>query len=84
MTLSVKNVFRGLLFHGTIFHGPRKNGTSGGFAHEKKPALLSTESYCTAKTVLFVDDELQSCRCDVLSLRPWAIRSSPLFAEKMR
>jgi CheY-like chemotaxis protein len=57
MTLSVKNVFHGLLFNGSIFHGPRKNGTSGGFAHEGKPALLSTESCCTAKTVLFVDDE---------------------------
>jgi CheY-like chemotaxis protein len=62
MTLSLKNVFHGLLFngsifHGPIFHGPGKNGNSGGFAHEKKPALLSTESCCTAKTVLFVDDE---------------------------
>jgi CheY-like chemotaxis protein len=42
MTLSLKNVF-----HGLLFNGSSKNGNSGGFAHEKEPA----------KIVLFVDDE---------------------------
>jgi CheY-like chemotaxis protein len=42
MTLSLKNVFQGLLFNGSS-----KNGNNGGFAPEKEPA----------KIVLFVDDE---------------------------
>jgi CheY-like chemotaxis protein len=52
MTLSLKNVFRGLLSNGSS-----SNGDSGGFVHEEDPVVLSTESCCTAKTVLFVDDE---------------------------
>jgi CheY-like chemotaxis protein len=38
-----------------FFNGSRKNGNSSGFAHEKESA--ARESYRSAKTVLFVDDE---------------------------
>ena len=45
MTLSLRNVVRGLLFERSKF------------AHENEPEVLSTESHRAAKTVLFVDDE---------------------------
>src|SRR5437762_12393756 len=51
-TLSLKNVFRDL-----IFNGSRRNDNSGGFVHEKEPVVLSPGSCCAATTVLFVDDE---------------------------
>jgi CheY-like chemotaxis protein len=48
MTLSLKNVMRRLFFYSS-----RRNGNSG-LAHEKEIDVLTT---CTAKTILFVDDE---------------------------
>ena len=52
MTLSLRNVVRGLFFKGS-----RINGNGGWLAHEKEPEVLSAESRRAAKTVLFVDDE---------------------------
>jgi CheY-like chemotaxis protein len=52
MTLSLRNVVRGLFFQRS-----RKNGSGGWFAHENEPEVLSTESHRAPKTVLFVDDE---------------------------
>ena len=52
MTLSFKNLVRRLLFNGSL-----RNGNGSGFAREKKHAVLSTESFRTAKTILLVDDE---------------------------
>lgn len=52
MTLSLRNVVRGLFFKGST-----KKNSGGWFADEKEPEVLSTESHRTAKTVLFVDDE---------------------------
>jgi CheY-like chemotaxis protein len=53
MTLSLKNVVRRFIY------GSRRNGNGGGLAHEheEERVVLSAESYRTAKTVLFVDDE---------------------------
>ena len=50
MTLSLRNLVRGLFFNGT-----RSNGN--GLAHERVSEALSRESSRIAKTVLFVDDE---------------------------
>jgi CheY-like chemotaxis protein len=51
MTLSLMNVVRRFLY------GSRSNGNGGGLPYEEERAVLSAESYRTAKTVLFVDDE---------------------------
>jgi CheY-like chemotaxis protein len=50
MTLSLRNVVRSLFFSGS-----RKNDNSSGFSNEKEPA--ARDSYRSAKTILFVDDE---------------------------
>jgi CheY-like chemotaxis protein len=52
MTLSLKNVARGL-----IFSGSESNSDDRRCAHQKKPEALSRESYRSAKTILIVDDE---------------------------
>jgi CheY-like chemotaxis protein len=52
MTLSLRNVFRGL-----FFERAGKNGNGGSLPHGKEHEASATDSHCTAKTVLFVDDE---------------------------
>lgn len=52
MTLSFKKLVRRLHFNDFL-----RNGNASGFAREKKHAVLSTESFRTTKTILFVDDE---------------------------
>jgi CheY-like chemotaxis protein len=52
MTLSLRKVVGGLFFNGS-----GSNGNNNVLAHEKRPEVLSRESYRSAKTVLLVDDE---------------------------
>jgi CheY-like chemotaxis protein len=52
MTLSFRDLVRGLFFHGS-----RSNGNGNGLAHERVSEALLRKSSRTAKTVLFVDDE---------------------------
>ena len=52
MTLSLWNAVGGLFFNGS-----GNNDNNKVLAHEKEPEVLSRESYHSAKTVLFVDDE---------------------------
>jgi CheY-like chemotaxis protein len=52
MTLSLRDLVRSLLFHGS-----RSNGNGNGLAHERVSEALLRKSSRIAKIVLFVDDE---------------------------
>jgi CheY-like chemotaxis protein len=53
MPFPQRNAVRGLFFNGS-----EKNGNGSGFAREKELEVPLTENSHTAKTILFVDDEL--------------------------
>jgi CheY-like chemotaxis protein len=55
MTLSLRDLVRGLFFNGSRSNG--SNGNHDGLTHERASQALSRKSSRIAKTVLFVDDE---------------------------
>jgi CheY-like chemotaxis protein len=52
MTLSLRNLVRGL-----VFNGSRSKGNDDGIAHERMSETFLRKGYRVTKTVLFADDE---------------------------
>src|SRR5215472_17034777 len=80
MTLSLKNVLRRFLY------GFKSDSNGSGLTPGKKRAVPSAESYQTAKTVLFVDDEpsILKTRCLVFEALGYSVLTAVSGEEALK